>query len=70
MYRTRAQARAEVFDYVERLYNPIRRNSMPGYISPIKFEKAQEAWVSGYDTDSSPTGQSTNLSSGFRGISS
>ena len=41
--RTREQARAEVFDYIERFYNPTRRHSTLGYISPIAFEKAQEA---------------------------
>jgi transposase InsO family protein len=28
-----------VFDYIERFYNPTRRHSTLGYISPIKFEK-------------------------------
>lgn len=43
VYRTRAEARADVFDYVERFYNPTRRHSTLGYVSPIEFEKAQEA---------------------------
>jgi putative transposase len=38
-YRTRNQARAEVFDYIERFYNPTRRHSTLGYLSPIDFEK-------------------------------
>jgi putative transposase len=38
-YRTRDQARAEVFDYIERFYNPRRRHSTIGYISPVEFEK-------------------------------
>lgn len=38
-YRTRDQARAEVFDYIECFYNPKRRHSTLGYISPIDFEK-------------------------------
>ena len=42
-YRTRDQARADVFDYIERFYNPTRRHSTLGYVSPIEFEKAQEA---------------------------
>ena len=41
-YRTRDAARADVFDYVERWYNPRRRHSTLGYLSPIAFE-AQEA---------------------------
>ncbi len=39
VYRTRDQARAEVFDYIERFYNPKRRHSTLGYVSPINFEK-------------------------------
>lgn len=41
--RSREQARADVFDYIERFYNPRRRHSTLGYVSPIQFEKAQEA---------------------------
>lgn len=37
-YRTRDQARADVFDYIERFYNPRRRHSKPGYVSPMEFE--------------------------------
>ena len=37
-YRTRDDARADVFDYIERFYNPRRRHSKLGYLSPIKFE--------------------------------
>lgn len=43
VYRSREQARADVFDYIERFYNPTRRHSTLGYVSPINFEKAQEA---------------------------
>ena len=38
-YRTRSQAKADIFDYIERFYNPIRRHSTIGYISPIEFER-------------------------------
>ena len=38
-YRSRNQARAEVFDYIERFYNPTRRHSTLGYLSPMDFEK-------------------------------
>ena len=38
-YRTRNQAKAEVFDYIERFYNPTRRHSTLGYISPMDFER-------------------------------
>jgi putative transposase len=43
VYRTREQARADVFDYIERFYNPRRRHSTLGYVSPMEFEKAQLA---------------------------
>jgi len=39
VYRTRDQARADVFDYIERFYNLVRRHSTLGYISPVEFEK-------------------------------
>jgi putative transposase len=37
-YRTRDEARADVFDYIERFYNPKRRHSTIGYMSPMEFE--------------------------------
>ncbi|WP_123295867.1 IS3 family transposase [Comamonas sp. BIGb0124] len=43
VYRSREQARADVFDYIERFYNPTRRHSTLGYISPVQFEQAREA---------------------------
>ena len=33
VYRTRAQAKADVFDYIECFYNPTRRHSTLGYLS-------------------------------------
>jgi putative transposase len=38
VYRTRDAARADVFDYIERFYNTIRRHSTIGYLSPAEFE--------------------------------
>jgi putative transposase len=38
-YRTRAEAKADVFDYIERFYNPKRRHSTLGYLSPVEFER-------------------------------
>jgi putative transposase len=37
-YATREQARADLFDYVERFYNPRRRHSTLGYLSPVEYE--------------------------------
>jgi putative transposase len=39
IYRTRTQAKADVFDYIECFYNPTRRHSTLGYLSPIDFER-------------------------------
>jgi putative transposase len=38
-YRTRDNAKADVFDYIERFYNPRRRHSTIGYLSPVEFEE-------------------------------
>jgi putative transposase len=37
-YRTRAAAIAAVGDYIDSFYNPCRRHSAIGYVSPIEFE--------------------------------
>ena len=37
-YRTRDEAKADVFDYIERFYNAKRRHSTIGYMSPMEFE--------------------------------
>jgi putative transposase len=37
-YRTRDEARADVFDYIERFYNRKRRHGYVGNISPVQFE--------------------------------
>src|SRR5215471_6776051 len=39
LYRTRDEAKADVFDYIERFYNPKRRHSRIGYMSPMEFER-------------------------------
>jgi putative transposase len=39
VYRSRDAARADIFDYIERFYNPRRRHSTLGYLSPVDFEK-------------------------------
>jgi putative transposase len=36
---TRAEARAAVFEYIEAWYNPRRRHSTLGYLSPVEFEQ-------------------------------
>jgi len=39
-YVRRDEARADVFDYVERFYNPRRRHSTLGQVSPDQYERA------------------------------
>lgn len=38
-WRTRADARLAVFDYIEAFYNPRRRHSALDYLSPAEFER-------------------------------
>lgn len=38
-YRTRAEARADIFEYIETFYNRRRRHSALGYLSPLEFER-------------------------------
>jgi putative transposase len=38
-YRTRNEAKADVFDYIERFYNTTRRHSTIGYVRPVEFER-------------------------------
>jgi transposase InsO family protein len=43
-YPTRAAALTAIADYIERFYNPKRRHSFLGYLSPLEYElKAQVA---------------------------
>lgn len=37
-YRTRDKVKADAFDYIEQFYNPKRRHSTLGYVSPMEFE--------------------------------
>jgi putative transposase len=37
-YRTREEAKADVFDYIAHFYNPERWHSTIGYMSPMEFE--------------------------------
>jgi putative transposase len=38
VYRTRDEAAAAIFDYIEGFYNPERLHSTLGYLSPVNFE--------------------------------
>ena len=39
-YKTRAEARADIFDYIETFYNTIRRHSALGNLSPMDFTQS------------------------------
>ena len=41
-YRTRAEARRDVFDYIEMFYNPKRKHTNNGMLSPVDFETRQQ----------------------------
>lgn len=40
-YRTRKDARQDVFDYIEMFYNPKRKHARNGMLSPADFERRQ-----------------------------
>jgi len=42
-YKTRQQAQADIFEYIEVFYNRQRRHSYLGYLSPVEFEKQANA---------------------------
>jgi transposase InsO family protein len=39
-YQSRAEARGSIFEYIEGFYNPKRRHSYLGYVSPAEYEQA------------------------------
>jgi len=40
-YASRAEARASIVEYIETFYNPRRRHSSLGYVSPAEYERAE-----------------------------
>lgn len=40
-YRTREEARQDVFDYIEMFYNPKRKHARNGMLSLAEFERQQ-----------------------------
>jgi len=41
-YKTRADARQDVFDYIEMFYNPQRKHTKNGMLSPVNSERQQK----------------------------
>ena len=39
IYKTRDEARQDIFNYIEMFYNPVRRHSHNADLSPVEFEK-------------------------------
>lgn len=46
-YKTRAEARQDVFDYIEMFYNPKRKHVRNGMLSPAEFERQQKTRTEG-----------------------
>lgn len=46
-YKTRVEARQDVFDYIEMFYNPKRKDVRNGMLSPVEFERQQEMRTEG-----------------------
>ena len=46
-YKTRADARQDVFDYIEMFYNPKRKHARNGMLSPVEFERQRETITEG-----------------------
>ena len=40
-FATRAEARTELFEYIEVFYNRLRRHSALGYLSPSEYERVE-----------------------------
>ena len=47
IYKTRDDARKDVFDYIEMFYNPIRKHVRNGMLSPVKFEEQRNMTTEG-----------------------
>ena len=43
IYKTRQEARSEVFEYIEGFYKPVRRHKHLDQLSPLEFERRQIA---------------------------
>ena len=46
-WRTREEARMAVFDFIEAFYNPRRRHSALGYVSPADYARRHHSGLPG-----------------------
>ena len=46
-FKTRQEAKTAIFDWIEAWYNPARRHSRLGYLSPDQYEQAHDRCVGG-----------------------
>jgi putative transposase len=44
-YQSRAEARSDIFEYIEIFYNRVRRHSTLGYLSPLDYENKSIKFV-------------------------
>ena len=44
-FRSHTEARMAVFQFIEGFYNPSRRHSALGYLSPIEYERRREGLI-------------------------
>ena len=47
VYRTRAEARQDVFDHIEMFYNPTRKHARNGMLSPVELERQHKTLTEG-----------------------
>ena len=47
IYATREEAKGEIFNFIEMFYNPVKRLSHTGGVSPVRFEEAYFARLEG-----------------------
>jgi putative transposase len=47
IYATREEAKGDIFNFIEMFYNPVKRHSHTGDVSPVKYEEAYFARLEG-----------------------